>query len=64
MTKSGIWEKGVRANSDISTTKIMNKFIILLVFGQRVSSYVLVWIPMVVLFQAALAQVGARRLKA
>ena len=38
MTKSGIWEKGVHANSDITTTKIMNKFLILLVFGHAVAA--------------------------
>ena len=64
MTKSGIGEKGIHANSDITTAKIMDKFLILLVFGQRGSSYVLVWIPVVVLFQAALAQVCTGRLKA
>ena len=64
MTKGGIGEKGIHANSDITTTKIMDKFLILLVFGQRGSSCVLVWIPVVVLFQAALAQVCMGRLKA
>ena len=62
VTKSGIGEKGVHANSAITTTKIMHNFLILLVFGQRRSSCILVWIPVVVLFEAALAQVLMCRL--